>query len=168
MRAEVIYFVDRALNDWHQLHENPPGKVLDIGSMDINGTVRPQFEKRGWKYTGIDSEEGKNVDMICDVSKIPEMYLRFGAFDCVTCLEVVEHLNDPVTAIRDAKTVLRPGGLLVISAAANGFPLHRHPIDCWRIMPDGMVYLMAGCRDVEIAVTGEGVNPGIMGRGIKL
>jgi len=36
--------------------------------------------------------------------------------------------------------VLKPGGLLAIHTHWK-FPEHRYPVDCWRIMPDGMRYL---------------------------
>jgi len=37
-------------------------KVVDVGSLDINGSNRPLFKK--CLYVGIDLIEGKNVDMI--------------------------------------------------------------------------------------------------------
>ena len=38
-------------------------KVLDIGSLDINGSARDFFED--CDYTGIDVGEGKGVDIVC-------------------------------------------------------------------------------------------------------
>jgi hypothetical protein len=38
-------------------------RVLDIGSLDINGSVRPLF--RGGTYTGIDVAAGPGVDIVC-------------------------------------------------------------------------------------------------------
>ena len=39
-------------------------KVLDIGSLDINGSNRHAFE-HPYSYIGVDLSEGKNVDVIC-------------------------------------------------------------------------------------------------------
>ncbi|MBM4040675.1 MAG: methyltransferase domain-containing protein [Planctomycetes bacterium] len=38
-----------------------------------------------------------------------------GAFDCVACVDGLEHLENPFHTIREFARVLRPGGLLVVS-----------------------------------------------------
>ena len=42
--------------------------------------------------------------------------------------------------IPELTRVLRPKGLLAICTVWQ-FPEHRFPVDCWRILPDGMRYL---------------------------
>ena len=39
-----------------QLKPFPPGRLLDVGSYDINGQPRSYLE--GWGYTGTDAREG--------------------------------------------------------------------------------------------------------------
>jgi 2-polyprenyl-3-methyl-5-hydroxy-6-metoxy-1,4-benzoquinol methylase len=50
-----------------------------------------------------------------------------GAFDTVFCTEVLEHLKNPVGALREMRRVLTPGGRLTLSVPnATGFaPFHR-------------------------------------------
>ena len=69
MRIEVIEFVYRTLEAYH-LAGNVTGTVLDVGAIDINGTVRDQFKLRGWKYTGFDCEPGKGVDFVGDATRL--------------------------------------------------------------------------------------------------
>jgi len=49
------------------------GKVLEVGSYDVNGSVRPLFKNRQRfpSYTGIDMREGPGVDMVGVASDLP-------------------------------------------------------------------------------------------------
>lgn len=42
-----------------------------------------------------------------------------GAFDAVLALDVLEHLDDDVAAMREIRRILRPGGVAVISVPAH-------------------------------------------------
>jgi 2-polyprenyl-3-methyl-5-hydroxy-6-metoxy-1,4-benzoquinol methylase len=47
-------------------------------------------------------------------SAAEQLGLRDGAFDVVVAADVIEHLVDPETLVREAHRVLRPGGVLVL------------------------------------------------------
>jgi SAM-dependent methyltransferase len=51
------------------------------------------------------------IPMLSDPAAIPA-----GAFDAITCLDVLEHVPDPPAMVRTLATYLRPGGLLYVSA----------------------------------------------------
>ena len=54
-----------------------------------------------------------NVDIVSDITAIPE---PDGSFDAVLCTEVLEHLTDPVQALGELTRLLRSGGTILITA----------------------------------------------------
>lgn len=112
--------------------------VLDVGSYNVNGTFRPLVEQRGWNYTGLDTVDGPNVDVVAqDPFAFP---FDEDAFDVVLSGSTMEHVTAIWRWVPELVRVLKPGGLLAIHTHWK-FPEHRYPVDCWRIMPDGMRYL---------------------------
>lgn len=54
-----------------------------------------------------------NLDIISDITVIPE---PDASFDAIMCIEVLEHLPNPIQAIREFSRLLRSGGQLIITA----------------------------------------------------
>jgi len=54
-----------------------------------------------------------DLDIVSDITNIPE---PGGAFDAALCVEVLEHVPDPVAALRELGRLVRPGGWLVVTA----------------------------------------------------
>lgn len=129
-------------------------QVLDVGSTDVNGSFRSLVEDRGWGYLGLDISPGKNVDIVADNPF--EYPLEDGSFDVVISGSTMEHVTEIWRWVPELARVIRPGGALLIHTHWS-FPEHRYPIDCWRIMPDGMAYLldMAGFADYEIEIANQ-------------
>lgn len=53
------------------------------------------------------------LDIISDITSIPE---PDASFDAVLCVEVFEHLPDPISAVKEFSRLLRPGGYLILTA----------------------------------------------------
>lgn len=53
------------------------------------------------------------IHLVCDITAIPE---EDGSFDAILCTEVLEHLPDPRSAIKEFARLLRPGGVLLLTA----------------------------------------------------
>lgn len=129
--------------------------VLDVGSYNVNGTFRLLVENRGWRYTGVDTIAGPNVDV---VTVNPFLFpFDDGTFDVVISGSTMEHVTAIWEWLPELVRVLRPGGFLAIHTHWK-FPEHRYPVDCWRIMPDGMRYLFdmtAKLRDYRIRMAND-------------
>lgn len=64
-----------------------------------------------------------SLDYVCDIAQIP---VEDGAFDAVLCTEVLEHVPDPISALRELCRVTREGGSLFLSAPL-GSGIHQEP-----------------------------------------
>jgi SAM-dependent methyltransferase len=54
-----------------------------------------------------------DLDIVSDITKIPE---PDASFDAVMCVEVLEHVPNPVNVLKEFSRLLRPGGALIITA----------------------------------------------------
>jgi len=138
--------------------------VLEVGSYNVNGSVGPLFAGAR-EYYGVDSRPGPGVDFVMSAHDLK--YLE-NTFDIVISTEMLEH--DPAfwLSMREMGRVLKTGGHLIITARGNGFPLHEHPGDYWRFMPESfrLLFDLAGCN-VEL-IKEDPQMPGVFGVGIKL
>lgn len=133
------------------------GRVLDLGSMNVNGTYRPLFGD-GWEYVGVDMADGDGVDAVMRAEyAMPE---NIGELDLLISGQCIEHVRNPFRLVAAACDLLKPGGIAVI-VAPHRQRIHRYPIDCWRYNPDGMRAVLeeAGLRDVQTWLydTGESI-----------
>jgi SAM-dependent methyltransferase len=53
------------------------------------------------------------LDIVSDITSIPEPE---SSFDAIMCVEVFEHLPDPIQAVREFSRLLRPEGHLILTA----------------------------------------------------
>jgi SAM-dependent methyltransferase len=93
-------------------------RVLEIGSRDINGSVREYFSD--CDYTGLDCSPGPGVDVVA----LAHQYDSPDPFDVVVCCEVFEHDPHFRATLANALRLLRPGGLFVATWAAPTRPEH--------------------------------------------
>jgi SAM-dependent methyltransferase len=105
-------------------------KILDVGSYDVNGTMKPIFEKG--QYVGLDMEEGPNVDIVGVSHDIP---FEKDEFDIVISSSCFEHDDMFWISFQEMCRVLKSGGYMYVQAPSNG-PYHGWPGDNWRFYID--------------------------------
>jgi SAM-dependent methyltransferase len=94
-------------------------KVLEIGSLDINGSVRTFFE--GCEYVGLDVGEGKGVDLVCYGE---DHGAKANEFDVVISCEAMEHNPGWRKTWLNMLRVVKESGLVVMTCASTGRRQH--------------------------------------------
>ncbi|MCX6555331.1 MAG: class I SAM-dependent methyltransferase [Candidatus Aminicenantes bacterium] len=126
------------------------GNLIDIGcgnkwKSDLVG----RFVEH---YVGVDhagsSHDHSAIDRTGTAYALPA---ADGEFDCVLCTSVLEHLEEPETALREALRVLKPGGTAVFTAPQT-WHLHEEPRDFFRFTRYGIdhIFAKAGFEVLEI------------------
>ena len=95
-------------------------KVIDCGSLDVNGSLRSYFDNS--EYIGVDIRSGKNVDIVSPVHK-----LDYQDIDVIVSSEMLEHSEFYKQDLLKMYEMLKDNGLLVITAA--GYGRRKHGVD---------------------------------------
>lgn len=116
------------------------GRLLDVGC--ANGALVKRAEELGFRAMGLEvSEEVADfarrtfgIEVIAGT--LDEANLSPESFDCITMYDLVEHLINPRTYLREAFRLLRPRGLLVVETLnTDSLNSQEQGLDWHYIMP---------------------------------
>jgi len=126
--------------------------VLEIGSYDVNGTIRPIFTG---PHTGLDMREGPGVDLVADSYDLP---FPDNSYPVVVSVSMLEHDRYFWKTIPEMYRVLEPGGHLILTTCYIGWPKHEHPYDYWRFTEEAITGLLeeAGFTVLQCVAPAEG------------
>lgn len=112
------------------------GPVLELGAGYGGQTCRQAVKAARLDYFATDID-GDAVDFVADFSDRSSVVGAFAGrtFGTVLVLNVLEHTFEPIPVLDNAASLLREGGRLVIVTPAV-WPIHRFPVDCYRLLPD--------------------------------
>lgn len=115
---------DQQQNFYRRIKETYPKyfrdvKVLDIGSLDINGNTK-HFFSHPFYYIGVDLSSGDNVDVISP----GHLYDSGFKFDVVMSSECFEHDMYYPRTIQNMINLLKSSGLMIFTCASTGRPEH--------------------------------------------
>lgn len=120
-------------------------RVLDFGSRISRGqewTHRDLLEGYNCTVRGADIADGRNVDIV--MQQPYRLPMASASVDVIITGQAFEHIPFFWASFLELARVLRPGGLIFLTAPSRG---HVHDAqDCWRYYPDGMRSLAAFSR----------------------
>lgn len=121
-KARMSWFVENYIKGKGKV------RVLDVGSYDVNGCLKPLFAQTEAEYLGLDIEAGPNVDIVMQEpynwDNIPD-----ESFDFVVSANAFEHIEFPWLTIKQIYKKLKPEGIACIHAPLS-IGEHRYPTDC--------------------------------------
>jgi len=100
-------------------------RILDAGAGELKNKPlcnHLQYVSQDFcQYEGKGDEKGlhpgkwdtSNIDIICDITAIPE---PDSSFDAILCSEVLEHIPEPEKALDEFTRLLKLGGILILTA----------------------------------------------------
>lgn len=125
-------------------------RVLEVGSMDVNGSLRSHVEKFGPSfYVGIDIAMGPGVDRVLNVKGLVEAYGP-RKWDLIICTEMLEHCPEWQEAIYQMKESIDIDGWLLVTTVGPGFPNHDWPGDYWRFTGTIMTEALGDLADLQV------------------
>ena len=130
-----------------------PGRLLDIAPQDHAGAA-PYFTRS--EIFTLDIDPRSNATYVadlcrCDAAAVPSSY-----FDRAVCTEVLEHVLDPLAAVRNIHRMLQPGGYVFVTTPFN-FRIHGPLPDCWRFTEHGLRQMF---KDFSVLSLEEVATPG--------
>lgn len=118
--------------------KNAHGDVIDLGcgKIPFRNSILPLVTK----YDTLDIKPSSaEVTFIADIQDMN--MIDADSYDSAICLEVLEHVPDPVKAISEIKRILKPGGVVIISVPHLS-RLHDLPNDYFRFTINGISCLL--------------------------
>jgi SAM-dependent methyltransferase len=145
------------------------GKWLDVGFGQgalLDAAARAGWECHGTELSKVALEKGRARGFI--TAPGTEDY-EDGAFDVVSLVELVEHVENPAGFLSEGRRVLRRGGCLYVTTP-NAWSLNRWCLGAaWTVFgppdhitiftPSGLQKLLRGAGFERVALRAEGLNP---------
>jgi SAM-dependent methyltransferase len=150
-------------------------RIIDVGCGDgfHLGLLR-EFGKPGWTLEGVDAssqaaETAARSGILVHQGLVEELDLPQAGYDMAFMIQTIEHVDDPVRVLRAVRSLLRPGGAVVIVTDNTdtldfklfkrrhwgGYHFPRH----WNLFNDGTLRALAAKVELDVNSLTTAVSP---------
>ncbi|MDX2358766.1 class I SAM-dependent methyltransferase [Dietzia sp. PP-33] len=129
------------LRQWAQeaasLGDGEQHRVLDVGAGDA--PYRSLFSHVTYETADLHvyQKQYSELDHVCDITNMP---MPDNTYDQVFCSQTLEHVREPVQALREIARVLKPGGTAWLTAPFF-YEEHEKPYDFFRYTSFGWEHM---------------------------
>lgn len=120
--------------DTRRLPPIPAGRLLELGC--ASGAYMEELRRAGWAVEGIEfsaeaAEQARAKSLKVQVATVESAEPPERSVDVIAAWMVLEHLHEPVAALRKLRGWVKPDGYLVASVPDAGAWERRLFADCW-------------------------------------
>lgn len=128
----------------------PSGRLLDVGAARgpfVRAARAEGLDASGVELSEHDARIARDAGLPVRQGDFATMDLPRGAYDAVTLFDVVEHLPDPLAALRQAAHVLQGGGYLFVITGNTDAPRPKREGVAWHYyhMPGHVSFFSRAC-----------------------
>jgi len=120
--TNFIQYLDRWLAREKRVRQivkrsNNPGRILDVGC--ATGILLNGMQRRAWECYGVEPDQKaaeyarKRFGLEVCHGYLEETAFPDNYFDVVTLMDVLEHVYDPVSTLREVHRILKPDGYFI-------------------------------------------------------
>ena len=157
------YVFQRSVLAYHHAAELVGGDILEIGTGSGYGVE--VIAPKATRYITVDKQLPQNPLQLENVEyydmEVPPIEFENCSFDAVVSFQVIEHIEDDMTFVREVARVLRPEGKFVVSTPNAPMSLTRNP---WHVREykANELYNLLGCYFSNVELYGVVGNEKIM------
>jgi SAM-dependent methyltransferase len=140
----------------------PPGGMLDVGCG--HGLLIDEARRRGWRPVGLEvsasaAAHARSLGLTVREESVDALdAVRDGPFDAIVLADVIEHLDDPLTAVRRCSALLAEGGVLCVVTPDPSSRTARLAGPRWWALLPGHTYLLPR-GTLRAVLAGEALEP---------
>jgi len=120
MHLAASDYIFKTFHSWRNEEDRKKLDVLELGSFNINGSIKSYFTPFAKSYVGLDVQPGNGVDLVADAAT----YSNPEAYDVIVTAETFEHCEHWKQVIHHSYINLKIDGIFIATMAGEGRAPH--------------------------------------------